>query len=436
MRAGTWRFAINEDGVLRDVSDRKLILWGCGQYAKYIADKLQLEDIYKVVDTDEKKAGEYIVLYNRKYEIETISSMKTLFPRDHFILIGSNLYEAEIRTQVLNIWGGEVVPVCTDKSLFRVYSRIEDLLILDPVIQRKKFEGSVSVNLYDLIEKSKSIVSSHFNEGISGFYPIYEGHKLILVIIGRKRYVLQIPIHDFCVWRRSPRDLEVMEEVYHVIKRMQINEDMILYSDASGWQLEYYANEVMLPYDEETKEQILRDVRNIHISGQKISVEVNILERVKLCQENIEAKGNLPKYYFEIKDDFSRIVYPEILSWSNHKVIGHGDLHHGNVLIFNGQPKIIDWETLSMIDPMYDVCRFLYYCSIETDDDPYAQLDRWLPIYFGREPHKDEYIHAYAVMLYCDWIEYMLRGIQHTGKVEVISDRLIKEINKFKEVNR
>ena len=88
----------------------------------------------------------------------------------------------------------------------------------------------------------------------------------------------------------------------------------------------------------------------------------------------------------------------------------HGDLYYGNVLYINGEPSVIDWETMTMMDPLYDVCFFL--CSIPREPSVlYRELKSYLSCYYDRACTKDESRRASAMLAVCGGVQ--LCGFYH-----------------------
>jgi thiamine kinase-like enzyme len=50
-------------------------------------------------------------------------------------------------------------------------------------------------------------------------------------------------------------------------------------------------------------------------------------------------------------------------------VLGHNDLLNGNLLLVDGQIRLIDWEYAAMADPFFDLANFSSHHDLDEDGD-------------------------------------------------------------------
>ena len=170
---------------------------------------------------------------------------------------------------------------------------------------------------------------------------------------------------------------------------------------------------------------MLKDIRKLHESGLKIGVTVDVLNRIYYLWERVKEQKIVSKENENIKKHFG--IIERMLSETELKIC-HGDFHHGNIVKYNHKIQIIDWETMCMSDPMYDICRFLFYYCREKKKPPFEELEYFLTLYYSKRPCKKEYEHAYAMLTYCEYVEFLLQLVNdRKNNVDLYKD-IIKRL--------
>ena len=398
---------IIEDQKYVDMVDRQLILWGAGWTAQRISLELQLDEIAYVIDSDENKQETEVALFGQKYKISAPSVLNDLCGNEYYIFIASN-YVQEIVDTIRRQWGNKF-HICKNEKFFcREYSSLTEMLLIDPVAHKKITQANISRRLEYYINKADQIINEVLaddTDKIEGFIPISEGHKVNCIIVCKTvSYILSMPNKaGGARWHVSFTDDDTIKKVYKLKQELEINKELTLYEDEEGFRIEYFADGIVDLQKEETICNVLDILKKVHNSGKRIDITGDVCERAYEMQKMIRCDN---AYYEESKKLLEDLkdIFNEIRSGET--VLIHGDCHTGNVVQLQDKVFLIDWEGLCMSDPIYDICRLLFY---RYDSEAYQYLNKWLEIYYGTKPTKDKVVHAYAMMIYCEYIEYLLK---------------------------
>jgi len=388
-----------------NVDNMKLIIWAAGGHAQYISTELELEDIAFVVDRNLEMVGKEISLYGKRYVISSIDILQDLSDEAYFILIASEKYYLDITEEIKKRFSGRF-KVCRGDEYHRVYSTLCDMFLHDILIYKKAYDGHITGSLMEYMDKINTIIRETIHESEMRFFMLSKPKKIAFVIEGQMRYVAQLPIRGEWGWRVSPRDECVIRSVYQCKRRLGINKDLNLYEDESGIRIDYLGDPEVDFSDSKNIYYILADIRKIHQSKETVDISVDIWNRVKALQ-NILLMRNINPVPECLAGEWMEEIHLEVENYTS--VLCHGDFHHGNVITFHGHPEIIDWETMCMSDPMYDICRLFFYIYCDWSGIFSYTLEEWLENYYQRKANTKEICHARAILIYCIYVEYMLR---------------------------
>lgn len=442
---------IKSDGALLNVTTRGVICYGAGKACVEICNEIQLPNIQYVIDRN--KDRQKIQLCNHKYEIQSSQILKKLAPDKYYIFISSTKYTREIMDDI-RTYIGDSIPVCNGSDqLFYVYESLEEMLLCDPFIQRKivNQHGSFSINEY--VKSFKQVVSNCLEKvEIKYFTPIKRGSKIIFIFGNdQKQWVFSVPgVFSFLEaqqerWGGMTNDIDVIRERYEIKRKYRLEDKLTIYEDHRGYLLQHYACEVIDFSDKEIRAKVLKQCRCLHQLDAVIKIERNATKRYK---QLLLTRNTIGKTVSDTERDLIDKMEPYIQYLDNPdmpKRVCHGDLHHGNIVVYDGEIFFIDWEFLCRMDPMYDVCRFLYYSShdefstyLELYEENISRLYRELPDYladyYGRKCTLKEYEHAFAMMLLCENIELLLRATAKGQDTEKMAELILKHMNRYDEM--
>lgn len=401
------KIVIVENEQYIDMSDRRTILWGTGPTAQRICLELQLDEIAYVIDSDESKQGTEVVLFGRKYRVSAPAILDDLYGQEYYIFVASN-YVQDIVETINRFWKNKFHICEGEKYFHRQYSSLKEMLFYDPIAHKKITQANISRRLKYYISKAEQIINKVLSDRadeVIGYIPIIKGHKILSIIVCKTvKYIISMPNKARGTgWHVSFTDDDTIRKVYMLKQELGINKELVLYEDEEGFRIEYFADEIVDLQKEETVHGVLEILKKVHNSGKQIDIVANICERAYELQKWIHCDS---AYYEESKkllEDLEEI-FVEIRSGETALV--HGDCHRTNIVQFRGKIFLIDWEALCMSDPIYDICRLLFY---RYEEAAYQYLDKWLEIYYGERPTKDKKIHAYAMLIYCEYVEYLLK---------------------------
>jgi len=374
------------------ISSKKCILWGGGQYAQSACKNLQLGDIAHVVDKNPKNFGKTIVLYYQEYTIEDVAILKDLSPEEYVILISSKDFFGEIKEEILMSypeWGNAYGRI---DDIVREYDSLEALIYTDPEIISKLERSKISSCLFELMKRADKLIQSHCcsNGETMLFRPLKASSRAVFSIsAGRKRYVMHFPHYGMNVGARS---MQAQQQVVECKKRLGINAELVLYEDATGLMLSHYAGQEMVDWNEEVNvKEVMGILRCLHRSGQEMNVAryapYDIPQRLYRCD-------SIPLWLHE----FYEVILDEVKAYT--PCLCHGDAHCGNVVLHQEKVEFIDWSFMSMSDPIYDVCYFLYDLFFVRHCKCLECWEEGLNLYYQRILTDEELRHARAVMIY------------------------------------
>lgn len=439
---------IKSSGGLLNVTNRNAICYGAGNACIEICNEMQLPNIQCVIDRD--KHGQKIQLCNQTFEIQSPQVLKELSADQSYIVISSTRYADDIMEDICTCVG-DVFPVCVGKeNILYVYTSVEDMLLCDPFVQRKIVEQHVSLYINDYIREFKRIVSNCLEQAETEYFvPIKKGSKIIFIFGNdKKQWVFSFPgifslgEEQRRYWGGEINDIENIEKRYAIKKKYRLEESLTIYEDNRGYLLQHYAGEAVDCLDKEIRASIMVKCRQLHQSGAGIKIERSPIERYK---ELISVRNTIGRAVSDTErklDDKMKLYIQYLDNPDISPKICHGDLHHGNMVSYEGKIFFIDWEFLCMMDPMYDVCRFLYYASFDEFDTNlelydkkirrmYKELPDDLKAYYGRTCSSEEYKHAFAMMLLCENIELLLSAVKKRKDTEKMAGLILKNMERY-----
>lgn len=187
-----------------------------------------------------------------------------------------------------------------------------------------------------------------------------------------------------------------------VAKGLGIDKSYVHEDENEGWKVSYLIN-VTEPFDfrsEDHLKKLCTHLRTLHNSGIKCGSEFDyfreadkLLERLKVLDHSAaEDLIALRSSILPIYEQMQRDNWPVQLC--------HNDLYAPNLLISGDDLYLIDWEYAGDSDIGYDLSKLF-----AADDVPLAEIDRYLRIYFDRDPSDAERQHilACAAVNYYYW---------------------------------
>lgn len=419
------------EGKWRDVTNRKAVVFGVGNMFVDWWQGIQLPDIDYVVDSDKNKQGRIVQIGVKEYEITSPLLLNCLSPDSYYVVFPGRRFVKERQDFVENeIAGQERKSYICGVSIRYSYDDLYEMMLCDPIIRRKIKEQNCTLQINEYIKKFSVIIKKKLRDTrIDRYIPIEKGHKIVFIFGNEySKYICSIR-GWFCLnpanvtsWRVSPNNAKILKEIARIKKKIGISQKLTIYEDDEGFLIQHYGNDNVDVKKDEVKKKIVNKLNRLHNCGEKIAVVADITDRYRYELESLRHK-NGPILLAEI-DKHMQSVLNYIKSLDVMNVICHGDFHQGNVIEWEHEIYFIDWDFMCMTNPLYDVCRFLYYASIgeynpndnrhdslyaDDMESLYGKLDEFLSAYYGRAVKAEELQQATAMMLVNECIEMCLR---------------------------
>jgi len=156
--------------------------------------------------------------------------------------------------------------------------------------------------------------------------------------------------------KHSPERPDCSKEILRIKREYGLEQGLTLYEDEEGFCIQRRADDVPDFRANETVRQVLRRLRTIHTMGGRVDRELSAPE--KYHEMLSAARTGASQEQLDLLDTMTERLGSALRLCGQEKErrLCHGDLYYGNVLYLNGKPSVIDWETMTMMDPLYDVC--------------------------------------------------------------------------------
>ena len=345
----TWVKTIVKDHFSRkeiDVTNKTIILWGAGQFASDMIYDYQIEKIDYVVDKDKSVVGKNLYFFDKKYTVYNINIIRNLIPSDICILIGSCLYREEILEEIHNEYNDKLIVCSTFNDYIREYSELSYLFMCDPIINKKIFQGHVSLRIKEIIKKTKQIINmSVQTEQIVGYRPVKEGFGIsFLIVMDLDVLIMHISTHNpglfRNIWATNP---EIKKIIYHNKLRLGINKSITVYEDSDGYSIQKYGNSNVDWSNFNYIKKVLSTIRRIHLSDIDLKYVNDIIDYSSSFSDFLAyTVGDII-----IDVDFERVSENIVSSLQRGQTLPcHNDLIPENIIVYDGEIEIIDFHAL------------------------------------------------------------------------------------------
>ncbi len=439
---------IFSNGKWNDVTSKTAVLYGIGGGLASWWRKAQVPTISLLVDGDSAKWGQEVQIGGAIHEIKNPIVLRDLDPGTYFILVPGQNYVSERLADVQRFCETPSVLIARGDDVRYVYETLSEMLLLDPIIHEKVMEQACSRNLQAYIDKFNSIINKSLGSiSINRFIPIRRGHKISFSFGNSEklwfcgiRGEICLNLSETVGWRPNDANLENLAKIYKVRKEYAIEKELTLYEDQDGFLLQHYANDIVDYHSEAVRYQVLQKLRSLHDLPIRLDITMEIVRRYKYEMARIKHRSDeIPEWISGIDKRMQSVI--EVLSRTDwKKTLCHGDFHHGNIVGLEGKIYFIDWDFMCESDPFYDICRFLYYSSIEEHDNDthrydkatselYNKLPTYLDIYYKRPCTLTERKHAFGMLLFCECVELFLRVLRRQDGTDDVAKILEKHLS-------
>lgn len=420
-----WRWIVDDTCSEKDITDKKLILFGCGNFIYEYTRDMQLNDFLVVDGGGTKKYGTSILLNNKLYVINEPEILRDLDVTKYYVVI--TVQKPEVVSEIMQMieyeypqWSNHV---CLHSQLRRSYPNIVSGLLCDPLIHRKIDKGHIATKLPEYIAKANDILARYITDQESklDFSSVrFSSRVIFFVKYNDEKYLLYFPYNDGSFFYSESN----LRQNYEIRKRLRINEELIIYETPDGFVLSRFMKSKKDFSDKNLISAIMRKIRNIHESGEIIDAKMGVHAGVNVLEDELNIDENSLDGYV---GKLHRLIIPETRIYKE-KII-HGDLSWGNILHSDDHIEIIDWTFMQMGDPLFDVCTFYYFVTRHWIHD-FAEV---LVMYYERELSDVEYRHALAWLILVLYWKYLWEIKNHGTQKEKLLNELKQLIDEYTE---
>lgn len=202
---------------------------------------------------------------------------------------------------------------------------------------------------------------------------------MYVIVVNDEKYTFRIPGKNSEVFVNRKEELANIQ----IIDELGINNQMIYFDPETGYKISKFVEGIPLSEVENPDlylEEVSKVLHVLHESGLSAKNDYQPYERLNLYQQLVTDFGyQHSEKYFELKQIFlSQRTFLDQFP----KVICHNDSQISNMVVEADQTYLLDWEFTGNNDPMYDVA-----C---VGNKEFELALKFLPIYLGREPKKEE----------------------------------------------
>lgn len=347
-----------------NVTDKKIVIYGTGNSCFEMLNTFQLANIAYVVDGDLKKQGLEILIQNKTYKIQSPDILRYLDMEQYFVIISTALYEKEIRTKIYEICQRDIFVCLWNKELFYCYQSIEDMLLYDPVMNKKLLKLNLCFYRMDIIEEFYRIKAEVFDSvEIRYFIPVLQGTSKIVFLFGDQKQTWVYSIRGKNV---SMNEIEICKSNEYVFQKRYmfiqafLRDEFTIFSNETGVLIQKYAKEEIDFADWDTKKRIVQECRRMHTLDVVGLEESNFVAGVlSFYKDNVKKMGIQS---LKLIDDANKLVEKciESIERVHIKRVIHQDLTCSNIVSYNNKIVFIDLESIAVGNPMIDICCILY----------------------------------------------------------------------------
>ena len=426
-----YRSVLKQEDYEIDVSERKVILFGSGKGCYYLKPQL-FSDIEYVVDSNEDKQGRSICFYDREYVISSPDLLSTLNPDEYYIVITALSDEGilSIRKCILNCETDK--PFLTAQYVFDYgksnlsfwYDSMESMLLCDSNMHRRielYYQPAFQIDYINRFHKALTVVFG--DDRVEGVCPVRLGYGLVFVFLMRGgRYLFKVPKvkSRICLIEdEKPDNIYIDRKVIsHSLSDYGSEEKIVIYEDDSGCQIQragISGDEVI--WTDPMIKMVLEKIHSLHNTGKKIPIQSEIIGYVERPRLALSKMGYTP-WTDRLKciEDQASYFYELYKHMTFDSVLSHADLGTYNIVICDDAITFIDWEAISMQDPLYDICKFINTTGIGATDLK-NRFREYLTIGLGSSVTDTDYTRACRLLLICAWFELMFE-IEKTPQLE------------------
>lgn len=352
-----------------DVADKKAIIYGAGQGCMDMMNVLCLPNVEKVVDFNEKIHGKELLIQNQLIAIESPEILKTIDWNSYYIVISSIQYGDEILKNIRKFILGDALVGIWNEDICYCYENIEDMVFLDPVCNSKLTYLGMIFDRYHIINDFYKMCDMHFKAiKIDRFIMMRKGAGKLVFLFGNENDLWVYSVRG----KRSSLngvDIQKDEEVlsrkkYNFLENHNLDHKITIFRNEDGVLVQKYACN-QIDFDNLTiRKKVIQECRRIHQMDSYGLEKNHLIEDAYdfYMRKFLQIKYSAEEQHVLILEKVLEIMENNIsiIKLSSVDKVIHADLNTDNMVLFQNEVVFIDWEFLSIGNPMLDLMYFLF----------------------------------------------------------------------------
>ncbi len=282
------------------------------------------------------------------------------------------------------------------------------------------------------------LLGRYYQKIVVSFQPLEtsSANQLFFVVLDDgSKYVLKIHASSYWLGIRSREDISITEQIsHHFSNSLKVAESAWLWPDQSIWVPKFEEPTILFPWvegcsvdhwDMSRSYRLGKMLAQMH-SNQPKSLVGNLLPKIDPSKfDTINALYPLAK-----------ICYEHFTYRSNEWIVGHRDLHAGNVIwVPNNEPKLIDWESAGQVHPFVELLGLAVNASGIVGGafscESFKAVFLGYLSEMGSLPFYDDTLWALSYQTWLLWYDYLVRTKQLKAAKETL--QLIVKIDSLRE---
>ena len=401
---------ISNDSSGPDIFSRSIVIYGAGADCLKLlrmvehSQAFELSSISCIIDGNPAKQGTELEYDEMRFPICSPDILRSLDPSSHVIIISSRRYADRMVETIRQTIPSSPLPVIADCSRFLRphYGTVEELLASDPIVREGMRHSGWSEHEDRLLQLFRSAFAhAHGDTDADFFFPIPGGMNGLLLgyevdgepFVFRAQRVAIIVGGEY--FKGGP---PLAQELARAAAQAGIGTELLVYHDGGHCRIEHYASPLTsADIDEEGfRSEVLALLGRLHALESPHPFRKSLLEA--WCNAHMDALPRLLPHYQQQFLVLQSLFLPLFSAYQElpfKPCICHGEPQLTNIVRYKGRLVLIDWDSITVDDPLYDVCLNLFSMMMRCwwpAEMPYGELqrtlfgglDETLRLYYGR----------------------------------------------------
>ena len=388
-----------------ELEGRQCIIYGANQNLGEVYYGL-LEGPYRLVDGKREKWGKQFRVLGDWKTVESPVILRGLDPQNYYVVITASKEKtiALIKQNIFEIAGNEEILIYEHTCLPLIWHSLLDMLSFDLMVKWKIQYYNIYINIPKFVNKFERIVRERFNGKADNFAMIKAGHHIVFSFdSGGEQYICKLPAHLV----HSFENFHWYRTQYWLYQNSSYFDDFTVYQDEDGFLIEHRGEPIAAEdlFRKENVSNIFCTLRKLHALPVSEVIAYDHYGDIDARYSEFLNNSGFSETYKNIAAKMFENYQPVKSRLSCYPVkvtLTHGNLNYWNIVRWKDIFRIIDWESLALRDPIWDVVGFLQdFCWGKPDSiaNINSYLFAFLNLYYQRTCTEDEFSHAQDVLM-------------------------------------